>query len=319
MQHSHPFFSIIIPVYNVENYITRCLNSCINQSFQDLEILIIDDCGEDSSIQIVKEFAKKDKRIKILKHSQNLGLFHTRITGEKKARGTYIISLDSDDFMDLDACKKIYDCVQKAYRQNGVWMDLLYSPFIQKENISQQTKKQIEQTNLWQKIVQSSGWNVCNKVFHQNIIKKSLDFIEKKLFDLPKLNMAEDALKFFIIMIFAKNAMLIDGFYHYYCDNPHSIIQSDKQNLKNILKDYQNVLDALDLLCEKALKNHQDAQKNKKMLKKTLQKYYFEYKKVFYIYQIKLFLHYLTFGLIDPNKPLRRYIKSLAFCLMQKR
>ena len=67
--------SIIIPVYNVEKYISECLDSCINQTLQDIEIIIVDDCGSDKSIDIVKEYAKKDSRIKIIKNNQNKGLF----------------------------------------------------------------------------------------------------------------------------------------------------------------------------------------------------------------------------------------------------
>ncbi|RDU58688.1 hypothetical protein CQA42_01940 [Helicobacter sp. MIT 99-5507] len=103
-----PFISIIIPVYNVEKYISRCLESCINQSFSDIEILLIDDCGNDNSISIAKSFAKKDCRIRIIKNEKNLGLFHTRIVGEKEAKGLYLLHLDSDDYIDYFTCKILY-------------------------------------------------------------------------------------------------------------------------------------------------------------------------------------------------------------------
>ena len=93
-----PKVSIIIPVYNVERYISECLESCIKQTLKDIEIIIVDDCGSDKSIDIVKEYAKKDSRIKIIKNNQNKGLFLARCEGLKSATGKYIISLDSDDF-----------------------------------------------------------------------------------------------------------------------------------------------------------------------------------------------------------------------------
>ena len=65
--------SVIVPVYNVEPYITDCLNSIIHQSFQDIEIICVDDCGSDNSMDIVEKFAQNDSRIKILKHNENRG------------------------------------------------------------------------------------------------------------------------------------------------------------------------------------------------------------------------------------------------------
>lgn len=66
--------SIILPTYNVEQYIARAIESCINQTFKDIEIIVVDDCGNDNSINIAKEYSKKDKRIKIIHNEKNLGL-----------------------------------------------------------------------------------------------------------------------------------------------------------------------------------------------------------------------------------------------------
>ncbi|MCW1863973.1 glycosyltransferase, partial [Campylobacter jejuni] len=68
-----PKISIIMPTFNVEKYIVRAIESCINQSFKDIEIIIVDDCGSDKSIGIAKEYAKKDERIKIIHNEKNLG------------------------------------------------------------------------------------------------------------------------------------------------------------------------------------------------------------------------------------------------------
>lgn len=70
--------SIILPTYNVEKYIAKALQSCINQSFKNIEIIVVDDCGDDKSILIAKEYAKKDARIKIIHNKQNLQLLKAR-------------------------------------------------------------------------------------------------------------------------------------------------------------------------------------------------------------------------------------------------
>lgn len=105
---SQPFISIIIPTYNVESYIARCLDSCINQTLHDIEILVIDDYGSDDSIKIARSYANKDSRIRIIHNEKNLGTFQTRIQGIKHAKGSCIAFLDADDYLHLQACEALH-------------------------------------------------------------------------------------------------------------------------------------------------------------------------------------------------------------------
>ncbi len=98
--------SIILPTYNVEKYIARALESCINQTFKDIEIIVVDDCGNDKSIDIAKEYASKDDRIKIIHNEENLKLLRARYEGAKVATSPYIMFLDSDDYLELNACEE---------------------------------------------------------------------------------------------------------------------------------------------------------------------------------------------------------------------
>ena len=127
-----PLISIIIPTFNVESYIARCLESCINQTLHDIEILIIDDCGSDDSIAIARDYAKKDSRIKIIHNPRNLGLFRSRTAGEKQARGAYILSLDGDDYLDLSTCKILYKTIYHiALHEPLQDIELIKNPFLQ--------------------------------------------------------------------------------------------------------------------------------------------------------------------------------------------
>ena len=99
--------SVIIPVYKVEKFIRQCIESILNQSFTDFEVLVVDDCGGDSSMDIVEEYAKKDNRIRILRHERNRGLAAARNTALDSAVGTYIVCLDSDDWMELNCLDDI--------------------------------------------------------------------------------------------------------------------------------------------------------------------------------------------------------------------
>ena len=92
--------SIIIPIYNVAKYVTACLNSVFNQTYKDLEVILIDDCGQDNSMEIVHNFVESHPQpfpIRILYHKQNRGLSAARNTGISAAEGDFIYFLDSDD------------------------------------------------------------------------------------------------------------------------------------------------------------------------------------------------------------------------------
>lgn len=101
--------SVVIPVYNTEKYLSRCLDSILKQSMQDFEIIIINDQTPDNAMQIAAEFAKKDSRIQIFENSQNMGLMWTRREGYRRAVGEYIVFCDSDDFLPSEALKIMYD------------------------------------------------------------------------------------------------------------------------------------------------------------------------------------------------------------------
>lgn len=103
-----PTFSIIVPVYNVEKYIDRCLKSIVNQSYSDYEIIVINDGSEDNSIEIAKKYPIK------LINQKNSGLSAARNAGIKKATGKYLIFIDSDDFIEKDLLKNISKSLENS-------------------------------------------------------------------------------------------------------------------------------------------------------------------------------------------------------------
>ena len=105
------YISIIIPVYNTEKYITRCLQSILAQTYQDFEIIIVDDGSSDNSINICKEYAMKSSKIRIIQ-IENSGLSVARNIGIKNAKGNYICFIDSDDYIDLFLFEKVVSCLQ---------------------------------------------------------------------------------------------------------------------------------------------------------------------------------------------------------------
>ena len=120
-------FSFIVPVYKVENYIKRCIDSIICQTYADIEIILVDDGSPDECPKICDEYARKDHRIQVI-HQKNGGLSDARNSGLKIAKGEYIIFVDSDDYVEKKACElflaltdRKYDIlVGDAYVEGGV-------------------------------------------------------------------------------------------------------------------------------------------------------------------------------------------------------
>ncbi len=99
--------SIIVPVYNVQEYLKNCINSILNQSYKNIEIILVDDGSTDESSSICDLYVKKDNRIKVI-HKENGGLSDARNMGIKSARGKYITFVDSDDYLDENYVKVLY-------------------------------------------------------------------------------------------------------------------------------------------------------------------------------------------------------------------
>lgn len=104
-----PKVSVIIPVYNTEDYLRKCLDSVCNQTLSDIEIICINDCSTDSSLEILKEYSSNDNRIKLINFDENKGAAVARNTGINIAQGEYIGFVDSDDYIDLDFYEKLYN------------------------------------------------------------------------------------------------------------------------------------------------------------------------------------------------------------------
>ena len=118
-----PTVSIIVPVYNTASYLSRCIESLVNQTYSDLQIILIDDGSTDESGAIADEWQTKDPRIEVY-HQQNQGQSAARNVGLQHARGEYIAFVDSDDYIDsnyfstmLQAADDATDCVQTGYRR----------------------------------------------------------------------------------------------------------------------------------------------------------------------------------------------------------
>lgn len=104
--------SVVVPVYKVEPYLAQCVDSILSQTYQDLEILLIDDGSPDKCPAMCDEYAKKDKRIRVI-HQENQGLAEVRNVGIREAKGEYIQYVDSDDWIEPDMLETCYNFMKK--------------------------------------------------------------------------------------------------------------------------------------------------------------------------------------------------------------
>ncbi len=105
--------SVIVPIYMVEDYLRRCLNSLIMQTLKEIEIILVDDCGGDNSYEIAAEYARSDSRIILIQNEENRGQGFSRNVGIKMAKGEYIAFVDSDDWIDFHMYENLYKKAKK--------------------------------------------------------------------------------------------------------------------------------------------------------------------------------------------------------------
>lgn len=138
----NPLVSIIVPIYNVEKYLHRCMETLINQTIENIEIIMVDDGSPDNCHQLCDEYAKKDKRIHVI-HKENGGLGFARNSGLEIATGEYISFVDSDDYVTEDMCEKLY---QAAKRNNA---DVVYGSIFYDNGFSKRIGKCVDSETIW--------------------------------------------------------------------------------------------------------------------------------------------------------------------------
>lgn len=241
-----PFFSIIIPAYNTERYIAKCLESCINQTFGNIEIIIIDDCGQDQTMQIIKKYAQEDGRIQIIQNTNNLGSFSSRVLGILKAKGDYLLFVDSDDWIDKQTCATL--SVQLVSQT-----DILAFDF---QDLTFSNMPAFNSCDMYEMFTKTA-WNLANKCVSKNVAKEAALFSHTN-FKNFKCSMAEDGFFYFLICLFAKSYTFIPIPLYFYTNNINSTTKTQdlERKLQNI-HDYNKLLQILKSFDFKYIENRQ--------------------------------------------------------------
>ncbi len=244
-----PKISIIIPVYNTEIYLKECLDSIINQTFKDIEIIVVNDCSSDNSEAVVLKYMSKDPRIKYIKHDKNKSLLQARITGAKIAIGDYLFHVDSDDYLyTLDALQILSDAIDSTQAEviqfdiqaniTGGWewfIPLSTTLITNPQQIKDLYFNNTRCSTLWGRIIK------------RELYLKSVELIPKDLF----VNMAEDFTQTPVIMYYANTyTSIANKIYFYRTGHAQALSQGQWTTDKLLLEliSLKNMLSVLQIL-----------------------------------------------------------------------
>ena len=244
-------FSVLVPVYNVEHYLDRCIQSILNQTYKNFEIILVNDGSIDNSGKICDSYAEQYFMIKAF-HKENMGQLHTREYAIARASGDYYIFLDSDDTLRQDALEKIYNTIQKfecdcvIYGINKVVNDQIVEIWTDVENCCIEDKK-----TLYKKVFLSDKYNsMCRKAVRASVFS-SVDY--SKLYYLRH---AEDLMQSLDVLKHSYRVCFIrDALYNY---NINSYSVSNSVKYENYKVDFMVQQRVLDFLIEENIFNDED-------------------------------------------------------------
>ena len=245
--------SVVLPIYNVEKYLDRCIESVVNQTYKNLEIILVDDGSPDGCPKKCEDWAKRDKRIKVI-HKENAGLGYARNTGIESASGEYICFFDSDDYIAIDTIEKTY---KTAKKENADVVIFGFSTVNKNGNIGSVVVPKTELLKYVGKKVQTSflpdliSWNPDNgkatnlrmsawtALYSLKLIRESgWKFVSER--DI----ISEDVYSLLDLYHSVKTVVVVPEAFYFYCENETSLTHSYKKDrYKRIKQFYQACID----------------------------------------------------------------------------
>ena len=226
----NPKISFIISVYNKENYLSSLISSIQNQFLNEFEIVLVDDCSIDKSIEVINAFKEHDKRIKLIKNKKNMGSLYTRYNGAIHAKGEYIIFVDSDDIVLKGGLFKAYNHIKNKNldmvefnavleingesfirRKSYIYLNVIYQPILSYIYYYNKNTGDEKNTALWDKLIK------------REIVCKSLNYIGEQYIK-ERIIIENDVLLLFSIFKHSNSFQYIDELgYYYFRTNKDSI------------------------------------------------------------------------------------------------
>ena len=273
-------FSIIIPVYNVEKYIDKCLKSIVKQSYKNYEVIIVNDGTKDNSVEIITKYTKKYKNFKLY-NKENGGLSDARNYGLNYVTGDYLLFIDSDDYINKDLLKKINEVLlKKSYDIVKFKIDLVDEAgnLIRKES-GFNTSKKLTLKDIFSQEFSEPAWTYCY----------NLEFWNKNNFKYAKGKIHEDFGLSPLVLLKSKSIYYINYYGYNYVQRMGSIVNGAEKNIKRT----NDMIFHFDYLKDAVINDNTISQENK-----------------------NIFLSYISNGVINKGilldgKDLKNYIKEL--------
>lgn len=238
--------SVIVPIYNVEKYINKCIESILNQTYSNLEIILVDDGSKDNSGNICDEYALIDDRIKVV-HKKNGGVMTAWIAGIGLANGEYTTFIDSDDWVEIDMIEKFVKYV------SGKNYDLVICNHLEEyDGKCVQIKEQCAigsyddnaiKCNIYPAIINNNSYfgrclhlNRCCKLIKTELIRNNLNYCDTRI------SYGDDVNIMFPILLDCKTIYVMEDYLYHYRQNQYSIMHTFKRNMELQIEALNNAL-----------------------------------------------------------------------------
>lgn len=225
--------SVLVPVYNVSDFIERCAISLFEQSFEDIEYIFVNDCTPDDSIEVLEgvlqRYPNRKERVKIIHHQHNKGLAGARNTAVSSATGDYVLHIDSDDYVEINMVELLYN---KAIEDNA---DVVVCDFISEWETSKRVEKQVYSTSprefINQMLSVEAFPSVWNKLFRREL------YTQHNIAAIEGVNLGEDFVTTPRLVYFANKISKVEKtLYHYMQTNANSYTRNhSKKNIDNLI------------------------------------------------------------------------------------
>lgn len=253
----NPAISIVVPAYNKEPYIKQCMDSLINQTLKDIEIIVVDDASTDNTLQILRDYEKKDSRVKIIAKALNGGLHMARKTAVKATSGDYVLFVDADDEIELKTCEVLYSYVSSHPADILHFGVSIHPEGKSDEDFAYSYDQMYAQTNGDQSgdnIIKSSfssdfphwmPWNVITALFKGDLIRASF---EKTVS--ARLTKVEDAYEYFVTASSAKTLKDLTAFRALKYHIGRGISGRSKISVERFSTEQQYIKDVVNAFCD---------------------------------------------------------------------
>lgn len=234
--------TVIVPVYNAQKYLSRCVDSILSQTYHDIEVILVDDGSTDSSAQMCDDFAHRDNRVKVI-HKENAGAGMARNTAFEHTTGEYILFVDSDDYIEKDTIKKCVDSINEHGSDTVVFgHTFVYANGKTQTHQVHSNKMRYDEDSIKSDLLPSfftfsKGFDVSvwGKLFSTQIIKDNeLWFLSEREY------YSEDSL--FLLQYFpkSKSTSVVDENLYYYFENTSSLSREYEQERQDKLDIFKN-------------------------------------------------------------------------------